>query len=117
VVAAFRHAFEAHLARAALEEDGIQASLAGEHTAAVLVGVQSVELRVAAADARRARALLAARLAPPRASGSADWITADLDAPRCGQCGSLRLVPVRVLFPGVRRRARCERCGETWREG
>jgi len=116
-VAVFAHAVEAHLARARLEAEGIEAALVGEHVAGVLVGVQSVSVHVPASDAERARAVLAAAAEMPDRP-SADWVTDELDAPRCPACGSLRVVFERALwpFPALRRRARCERCGESWRD-
>lgn len=115
-VAVFGHAVEAHLARAHLAAEGIEAELRGEHTAGVLVGVHGVSVVVPARDAERARALLASPSEPPRRD-SEDWLTDDLDAPRCPGCGSLRVSFERLIFPlpGLRRRARCERCGRSWR--
>lgn len=116
-VAVFAHAVEAHLARAHLAAEGIEAELRGEHTAGLLVGVHGVSVVVPAPDADRARALLAPPTEQPRRD-SEDWLTDDLDAPRCPACGSLRVSFERLIFPlpGLRRRARCERCGHGWRE-
>jgi hypothetical protein len=108
-VAAYRSVIEAHLARALLESEGLDAVLAGEH-AAHLLGVQSAELLVPADEAERAREIL--RAAPARGV-SEDFVTADLEAPRCARCGSLRLEPeLRLLpLPGRGPRVRCGSCG------
>ncbi len=129
-IAAFREPIEAHLARSRLECEGVACKLADEHIAGVYAGaaaaVGGVKLQVRERDREHALRLLEESSARPAAS--AEWVTADLDAPRCGSCGSLRierepLGPGRTLLawlllgiplPFLRRWQRCLRCGERW---
>jgi hypothetical protein len=130
-VAAFSEPVEAHLARARLEAEGIGCLLADEHVVGVhwlcSVAVGGVKLQVREADLEAAREAL--RAASPRRSPSADWVTADLDAPRCPACGSLRIDRsglsgrlARVSWswllqgPWPAPRARCESCAHRWRD-
>lgn len=121
-VARFDRPHEAHLARLRLEAEGIEATLEGEFAGGLAwapIGV--VRLCVRAWQEAAAREALAD--AETRAT-SADWLTDDLDAPRCPRCGSLRvweplrprtrwrLLGLPLLF--ARDRARCRTCAHRW---
>jgi hypothetical protein len=114
-VAEYAQPHEAHLARLRLEAEGIPCDLQGEH-AGGLAWPPAAGIRVCV---RRWQEPLARRVlaeCEPRAS-SADWVTGDLDAPRCPSCGSLRVRPwlARSLaLPFLRRRADCRHCGHRW---
>lgn len=130
-IAAFRDPVEAHLARSRLECEGLACTLADEHTVGVnwlsSHAVGGVKLQVRERDRERALRILEEASARPTAS--AEWVTGDLDAPRCPGCGSLRVDHERFdrrLFvlswlllgaplPFLRRWQRCRRCGERWR--
>lgn len=129
-IAAFREPIEAHLARSRLECEGVTCKLADEHTAGVYAAaapaVGGVKLQVRERDRERALRLLEEASARPTAS--AEWVTADLQAPRCGACGSLRiereplgagrallvwlLLGIPLAF--LQRWQRCGHCGERW---
>ncbi|MCC6642088.1 MAG: DUF2007 domain-containing protein [Deltaproteobacteria bacterium] len=129
-IAAFREPIEAHLARTRLECEGVACKLADEHIVGVYGGASSavggVKLQVRERDRERALRILEETSARP--ATSAEWLTADLDAPRCGSCGSLRLQreplgPARSFvvwlllglpLPFLQRWQRCRRCGQRW---
>jgi hypothetical protein len=126
-VASYGEPIAAHLARARLEALGIDCVLADEHVVGVSwlwsSALGGVKVLVRAGDAEAAERELEPTARP--ASPSSDWISADLDAPRCPECGCLRIEaspvrrPIAVaswLLLGVplllrQRRARCLRCG------
>ena len=132
-VAVYDQPHEAHLARLRLESEGIECRLHGEHMGGLAwPPARGVHLRVRRWQEPAARRVLLD--CEPRES-SADWITGDLEAPRCPRCGSLRVRPplgrtrtsaadvrrrrggwlaqlATLLFP--RRRAGCRHCGHRW---
>jgi DNA-directed RNA polymerase subunit RPC12/RpoP len=121
-VAVFGQPHEAHLARLRLEAEGIESEVHGEHMGGLAwPPAAGIELRVRRWQEDLARQVLAE--CEPRAS-SADWVTADLDAPRCPRCGSLRVRPAlaagggwlarTLALPFARRRADCRHCGHRW---
>lgn len=130
-VASFLQPIEAHLARARLESDGIECFVVDEHIVGVqwlyAVAVGGVKLQVRSWQSEHAREVLASCQAETRTSS--DWITADLAAPRCPRCGSLRIEPSRLSrgarlasglllglrLVGRRRDTRCRHCGHRWR--
>ncbi len=130
-IAAFREPVEAHLARSRLECEGLACKLADEHTVGIdwlaSAAIGGVKLQVRERD--RERALRVLEEVSSRPVASAEWVTGDLDAPRCPGCGSLRVERERFdrrLFvlswlllgaplPFLRRWQRCRRCGERWR--
>ena len=122
-VAAFHKPVDAYLARAFLDSQGIECVLLNEHIGWLYGSAAGgVRLAVRGADHERARHTLG-HARPSRPSASADFITADLDAPRCPACGSLRVgaaaltswLPV-VLPPRFGpRRASCRSCGARWK--
>jgi len=123
-VAAFSEPIEAHLARSRLECEGLSCRLADEHIVGMVwpsnAAVGGVKLQVQERD--REHALRVLEEASARPAGSAEWVTGDLDAPRCPSCGSLRVdmprfdrrrVLLSRLLMGLsprRRAARCRRC-------
>lgn len=129
-IAAFNEPIEAHLARSRLECDGVPCSLADEHIVGVYwlstAAVGGVKLQVRERDREQALRVLEETSARPVAS--AEWVTGDLDAPRCPACGSLRVegerfsrrwvflswLLVGIPLPFLRRFERCGRCGERW---
>lgn len=130
-VAAFSEPIEAHLARSRLECEGLSCSLADEHIVGVYwlstQAVGGVKLQVRERD--REQALRVLEEASARPASSAEWVTGDLDAPRCPACGSLRVERERfdrrlvflswallgIPLPFLRRHDRCGRCGVRWR--
>jgi len=127
-VASYPSPIEAHLARGRLEAEGLAPVLVDEHLVALhglaSLALGGVKLQVPAAEASLARRALAEVAAPP--SDSARFVTADLDAPRCSACGSLRVAPAALdrrsallaalllglpLLLGQRRGLRCRDCG------
>jgi len=121
-VAVFAQPHEAHLARLRLEVEGIPSELQGEHMAGLAwPPAAGIQLRVRRWQETVARRVLAE--CEPRES-SADWITGDLDAPRCARCGSLRVraalgsgggwLARTLALPFLRRRADCRHCGHRW---
>ena len=130
-VAAFSEPIEAHLARSRLECEGLSCSLADEHIVGVYwlsaSAVGGVKLQVRERDREHALRVLEETSARPAAS--AEWVTGDLDAPRCPACGSLRVDRERfdrrlvflswlllgIPLPFLRRWDRCRRCHERWR--
>jgi hypothetical protein len=124
-VAVYSLPHEGHLARLRLEAEGLRCVLQGEHMSGLAwPATAEVRLLVPAWQRERAAAVLSA-CAPQR--GSADWVTGDLDAPRCPTCGSLRVSDARVGAgtPGrrwrvlgvplpFRRRSLCRHCGHRW---
>lgn len=129
-VAAFNEPIEAHLARSRLECEGLVCSLADEHIVGVYwlstSAVGGVKLQVRERDREQALRVLEETSARPVAS--AEWVTGDLDAPRCPSCGSLRVererfnrrlvflswVLLGIPLPFLRRFEHCRRCGERW---
>lgn len=129
-IAAFSEPIEAHLARSRLECEGLSCSLADEHIVGVYwlstAAVGGVKLQVRERD--REHALRVLEEASARPASSAEWVTGDLDAPRCPSCGSLRVERERfdrrmillswlllgIPLPFLRRYDRCRRCGERW---
>lgn len=129
-IAAFREPIEAHLARSRLECEGVRCALADEHIVGVYwlsaSAVGGVKLQVGEQD--RERALRVLEEVSARSAASAEWVTGDLDAPRCPGCGSLRVESQRfdrrlvflswlllgVPLPFLRRWQRCGRCGGRW---
>lgn len=129
-IAAFREPIEAHLARSRLECEGVACKLADEHIVGVYAlsagAVGGVKLRVRERD--REHALRVLEEASARPVASAEWITGDLEAPRCPACGSLRVEDERLdrrvvvlswLLLGIpllflQRWERCRRCGQRW---
>jgi hypothetical protein len=121
IVGTFTDSMAAHLARAALEADGIQARLLDEHLLTVdplIAGaIGGVKIVVAPADAKAAREVLTRP-----AEGH--------DATDCPKCGSTRIrmqhagrrsAWLTILLLGIpigraRSKARCEDCQHTWRE-
>lgn len=131
-VAACAGPVEAHLIRCCLEAGGVEAFVTDEHIVSVQwlfsAAVGGVKVRVHARDVERARAILDARRTHER-SDSARFVTDDLHAPRCPDCGSLdveRRFSRRVSFasalllgfplPWPLRRSRCRSCGARWRD-
>jgi hypothetical protein len=129
-VAACAQPIEAHLIRCRLEADGVDAFVVDEHIVSLQwlysPAVGGVKVQVHARDAERARAILDAE--PARRSHSARFVTDDLRAPRCPDCGSLDIetrFSRRVTFasslllgfplPWAKRRSRCRCCGALWR--
>lgn len=127
-VASYPSPIEAHLARARLEAEGLAPVLVDEHLVALhglaALALGGVKLQVPAADAPMARRALAEVVAAT--PHSARFVTADLGAPRCSACGSLRVVPAALdrrvalltglllglpLLLGQRRGLRCRDCG------
>jgi hypothetical protein len=90
-LASFGHPVEAHLVALRLRSEGVSAWIDGELTGGLLAGVGLVRVLVDPADRGRAERLLR-EAQPPKRSSSADWVTGDLDAPRCARCGSLRVL-------------------------
>ena len=92
-IAAFSEPIEAHLARSRLECEGIGCTLADEHIVGVYwlsaSAVGGVKLQVRERDREHALRVLEETSARP--ASSAEWVTGDLDAPRCPSCGSLRV--------------------------
>lgn len=121
VVARFDGPHQAHLARLALEAEGIEAELQGEFTGGLSWPPNGmVRLCVRAWQQQAAREALAAS---EQTSSSADWLTDDLAAPRCPRCGSLRIAePLRptrwrvlgLSLPFGRNQARCRHCAHRW---
>lgn len=129
-IAAFSEPIEAHLARSRLECDGLTCSLADEHIVGVYwlstAAVGGVKLQVRERD--REHALRVLEETSSRPAASTEWVTGDLDAPRCPSCGSLRVERERferrlvflswlllgIPLPFLRRFERCRRCGERW---
>jgi hypothetical protein len=129
-VAAFSEPIEAHLARSRLECEGLTCSLADEHIVGVYwlstAAVGGVKLQVRERDREHALRVLEEASAKP--VSSAEWVTGDLDAPRCPACGSLRIERERfdrrlvalswlllgIPLPFLRRWSCCRRCGERW---
>jgi len=124
-VALLHQPHEAHLARLRLEAEGLRCVIEGEHASGLAwPPASSVRVLVPAWQSEAARRVLARG----EASGSADWVTGDLDATRCPQCGSLRVREARVAasgngarwrllgvpLPFLRRRAACRHCGHRW---
>jgi hypothetical protein len=129
-VAACAQPVEAHLIRCRLEAEGLDAFVADEHIVSMQwlysPAVGGVKVQVHARDADRARAILDA--SRPRRSDSARFVTDDLRAPRCPDCGSLEVqqrFSRRITFasslllgfplPWPLRRSRCRSCGAHWR--
>jgi hypothetical protein len=125
-VALHHRAHEAHLARLRLEAAGLDCVLEGEYVSGLAwPPASSVRVLVPAWQRETARRILAEGDAT---SGSADWVTGDLDATRCPLCGSLRVREARVSssgrgprwrvlgvpLPFLRRRASCRHCGHRW---
>ena len=126
----FATAWEAQLARARLEAEGIEAVIADEHVARLYGGighvVGGIKLRVWEEDAARAAAVLEARRPLPEI-----YLVTDEDAgrPRCPGCrsdnvtferwsrlgfvGSLLLLGWPLPVP--RGRWTCRHCGADWR--
>ena len=129
-VAACARPVEAHLIRCRLEAEGVDAFVADEHIVSMQwlysAAVGGVKVQVHAGDADRARAILDASRV--QGSDSARFVTDDLRAPRCPDCGSLDVqqhFSRRVTFasslllgfplPWPLRRSRCRSCGAHWR--
>lgn len=129
-VAACARPIEAHLLRCRLEAEGVEAFVADEHIVSLQwlysAAVGGVKVQVHARDAEHARAILEA--SRPQRSDSARFVTDDLRAPRCPDCGSLEVqqrFSRRVTFasslllgfplPWRVRRSRCRSCGARWR--
>ncbi len=127
-IASFPEATAAHLARALLESEGIEARVADEYTVGaywlVSQAIGGVKLQVAPADTERARALLAEDRSALLAASDAGPAE-ELRCPRCGS-SALRASTARrwsavlslVLFlPLVFgwRGQRCQACGQRWR--
>jgi len=124
-VAVYPLPHEAHLARLRLEAEGMRCVLEGEHMSGLAWPTTAgVRVRVAAWQVEAACAVLEA--CEPR-RGSADWVTGELDATRCPDCGSLRVREARVEpggdarwrvlgvpVPFLRRHASCRHCGHRW---
>jgi len=121
---------EAHLIRCRLEAEGVDAFVVDEHIVSMQwlysAAVGGVKVQVHARDADRARAVLDASRVPR--TDSARFVTDDLGAPRCPDCGSLDVqqrFSRRVTFasslllgfplPWPVRRSRCRSCGAHWR--
>ena len=125
-VARFDQPHDAHFARLLLEAEGVDCTVLDECMGGLPTAGGWVRLEVRHWQASRARALLAD--CEGRHETSADWVTADLDAPRCPRCGSLRVAPTRLTrrgraaswlllglpLPFVRRRNGCRHCGHRW---
>jgi hypothetical protein len=105
-VAVYDRPHEAHLARLRLEAEGIECLIQDEHMGG-LTGppLFSVRLHVRRWQRDRARAVLAD--CEPR-TGSADWVTGDLEAPRCP-----RWLLLGLPLPS-RDRSGCRHCGHRW---
>ncbi len=129
-VAACAQPVEAHLLRCRLEAEGVDAFVADEHIVSLQwlysAAVGGVKVQVHARDAERARGILEA--SSFQRSDSARFVTEDLRAPRCPDCGSLDVqqrFSRRVTFasslllgfplPWPLRRSRCRSCGAHWR--
>ncbi|CAG0977260.1 hypothetical protein MYXO_01649 [Myxococcaceae bacterium] len=130
-VAAFSEPIEAHLARSRLECEGLACSIADEHIVGVYwlsaSAVGGVKLQVRERD--REHALRVLEEVSSRPVDSAEWVTGDLDAPRCPSCGSLRVARERIdrrwfwlswlllgiPIPFLERHERCRRCHARWR--
>jgi len=126
-VAVYDRPHEAHLARLRLEAEGIECLLQDEHMGG-LTGppLFAVRVHVRRWQQDRARAVLAD--CEPR-TGPTDWVTGDLEAPRCPRCGSLRIAPERwtaprravrwilLGFPRQGDRSACHHCGHRWTAG
>jgi hypothetical protein len=129
-VAACAQPVEAHLIRCRLEAEGVEAFVADEHIVSLQwlysAAVGGVKVQVHAGDADRARAILDASRV--QRSDSARFVTDDLRAPRCPDCGSLDVqqrFSRRVTFasslllgfplPWALRRSRCRSCSARWR--
>lgn len=125
-VALYPQPHEAHLARLRLEADGLRCVLQGEHMSGLAWPPASgVRVLVPAWQRDAAQRVLAECDAQ---TGSANWVTGDLDATRCPRCGSLRVRDARVdasgrgfrwrvlgvPLPFLRRRASCRHCGHRW---
>jgi hypothetical protein len=129
-IAAFSEPIEAHLARSRLECEGVACSLADEHIVGVYwlstSAVGGVKLQVRERD--REHGLRVLEEASSRPASSAEWVTGDLDAPRCPNCGSLKVDRERfqrrlvflswallgIPLPFLRRYQHCRRCNERW---
>jgi hypothetical protein len=127
----FATAWEAQLARARLEAEGIEAMVVDEHVARLYGGighvVGGIKLRVWEGDASRAAAVLEARRPLPEI-----YLVTDEDAgrPRCPGCRSdnvsferwsrlgfvSSLLLLGVPLPVPRGRWTCRHCGADWRE-
>ncbi len=134
VVASFRDAHEAHLARALLESSGVPAYVVDEHTIgnnwlySNMLGGVKVLVPVELAD--EARSILADENPPPEAEPELEP-SAGLSEPaleHCPACGGearsldamdrrIRALSMLIGFPFAigRRRRRCDDCGHTWR--
>ena len=125
-VALYHQPHEAHLARLQLEAEGLRSVLEGEHMSGLAWPPTSgVRVLVPAWQVEAARRVLRSAEAQ---QGSADFVTGDLEATRCPDCGSLRVRDARVSasgqgfrwrvlgvpLPFLRRRARCRQCGHRW---
>jgi hypothetical protein len=117
-VGTFTAAWEARLALARLEAEGIEAVLTDENVGHLYGGgvVGGVKLRVRENEASRAAELLAQECPIPEI-----YLVTDEDAlqPRCPTCRSEDIAPERwspfgFLAP---RRWSCRRCGAGWRDG
>jgi RNA polymerase subunit RPABC4/transcription elongation factor Spt4 len=123
-VGSFREPYEAHLARSLLETEGIDAFVAFEHHVGLnwlySSALGGVRLHVPAADAERARELLAI---------SHDHAVVETDAevcPECGRVGATRLglarrlravsLAVGVPISLARDYWVCPGCGHRWRD-
>jgi len=129
-VALYHTPHEAHLARLRLEAEGLRCVLEGEHMSGLAWPPTSgVRVLVPAWQVEPARGVLRSCEATSGAvHGSADWVTGDLEATRCPDCGSLRVRDARVHasgqgfrwrvlgvpLPFLRRRATCRQCGHRW---
>ena len=128
-IAAFPYPLEAHLAAARLRTEGVAVSLSGEHAAGLLSGVNCVRLWVRESDRARALAVLAPVGSKARTSRlSTDFVTGDLTATRCPQCGGLAVEReraywpllavlgrlIRAVRPVLAPQLRCRLCGARW---
>ncbi|HEY8122059.1 MAG TPA: DUF2007 domain-containing protein [Myxococcota bacterium] len=129
VVASFRDAHEAHLARALLESAGLPAYVVDEHTIgniwlySNLLG--GVKVLVPADLAAEARSILADGNPPPEPEPNSVPSARPERCPVCsGAVRSLdptdrrvRALSMLIGFPFAigRRRRRCDDCGHTWR--
>lgn len=117
-VGTFTAAWEARLALARLEAEGIDAVLTDENVGHLYGGgvVGGVKLRVREEEAGRAAELLARECPLPEI-----YLVTEEDAlqPRCPACRSEDIAPERWSPLGflAPRRWSCRRCGAAWREG
>jgi hypothetical protein len=131
VVETFTSPWEAQLARARLEAEGIETLVADEHLVRmdwfISRAIGGIKLKVRQEDAERA----AEALRPSDPIPEIDLVTeAEAHCPRCPSCNSDNLTHERwsrlaffgscLLFgfplPVPRNRWSCRRCGEVWRE-